>query len=130
MDDNSPKDIQQVADDEVLFRRLTVSNQYKKKDDGSYRPSSALYKSSLGDISVDIASKTTPIKSIKGAKALVGLVAKVPKDLGHPVVEDPVEEDLEHGIEANPAHALITGKVNGKRARTLAGASSWVIQPT
>ncbi|MCF7954682.1 MAG: hypothetical protein K9M75_02660 [Phycisphaerae bacterium] len=127
MDDNSPKDIQQVADDEMLYRRLTVPNQFVENGDGSYRPSSALYKSTLGDISVDIASKTTPAKSIKKALALVGLLAKVPKDLGYPVVEDPVEEDLENGIEGNPAHALIKGEIKGARARKLAGESSWVI---
>lgn len=129
MDDNSPQDAQQVADDEKLFRRITVPNQFTEKADGSYRPTSALFKSTLGDISVDIASKTTLEKSIKKAMALVCLLAKVPNDLGYPVVEDPVEEDLERNIEANPAHALIIGKITRSHARKLANASSWVITP-
>jgi len=129
MDDNSTQDVQQVDDDEELFRRLTVRNQLAKNSDGTYRPSSAVYRSTLGDISVDIASKTTPEKSIKGALALVELLAKVPKDLGHLVVEAPIEEDLECGREANPAHALITGKMNKTHAKKLAVASSWVILP-
>lgn len=129
MDDNSPQDIQQVADDEILFRRV-ISAWIKKKEDGTTGLSSASYYQRSGEISVDIASKTTPEKSIMGAIALAGFVAKVPKDLGNPVVEKPIEEDLEHGIEANPAHALITGKINKTRAKKLAGASSWVIQPT
>lgn len=128
MDDNSTQDIQQVDDDEVLFRRI-VENWILKKEDGTLKLSSASYYQRTGKISVDIASKTTPKKSIKDSLALVGLLAKVPKDLGHPVVEAPIEEDLERDIEANPAHALITGKMNQTRARKLATASSWILQP-
>ncbi len=123
MDDNSTQDIQQVADDEELFRRLTVWNQLAKKPDGSYRPSTAVYRSTLGDISVDIASKTTPEESIKGAIALIGIFAKEPKELGYPVIEEPIEE--------NQAHALIKvgGRMRQSHARKLVGVSSWVIQP-
>ena len=128
MDDNSTQDIQQVDDDEALFRRV-VQAWIQEKEDGTLKLSSASYYQRTGDISVDIASKTTPEKSIKGASALVELLAKVPKDLGHPVVEAPIEEDFESGIEANPAHALITGKMNKTRAKRLAVASSWVILP-
>jgi len=128
MDDNSTQDIQQVDDDEELFRRV-VQDWIQKKEDGTLKLSSASYYQRTGDISVDIASKTTPEKSIKGALALVELLAKVPKDLGHPVVEAPIEEDLECGREANPAHALITGRMNKTHAKKLAIASSWVILP-
>jgi hypothetical protein len=131
MDDNSTQDIQQVADDEELFRRLTVRNQLAKNTDGTYRPSSAVYRSTLGDISVDIASKTTPEESIKDAIALIGIFAKEPKELGYPVVEDPIEENLDSGIEENQAHALIKveGKMTQSHARRLVRVSSWVIQP-
>ncbi len=123
MADNSTQDIQQVADDERLFRRLTVQNQLAKNTDGSYRPSSAVYRSTLGDISVDIASKTTPEESIKGAIALIGIFAKEPKELGYPVIEEPIEE--------NQAHALIKvgGRMCQSHARKLVRVSSWVIQP-
>ena len=131
MEDNSTQDIQQVADDEELFRRLTVQNQLAKKTDGTYRPSSAVYRSTLGDISVDIASKTTPEESIKDAIALIGIFAKEPKELGYPVVEDPIEENLDSGIEENQAHALIKveGTMTQSHARRLAKVSSWVIPP-
>ncbi len=129
MDDNSTQIIQQVADDEILFRRLTVRDWIQKKDDGTFRPSSAVYRSRFDDISVDIASKTTPEKSIKGAFALIELIAKIPKNFGYPVVEDPLEEDLVLGIEENIAHALIKGKITKSHAKKLAVASSWVILP-
>lgn len=121
MDDNSTQDVQQVEDDEVLFRRLTVKHWIQEKDDGTFRPSSAVYRSTSSDISVDIASKTTPKKSIKGAFALIELIAKIPKKFGYPVVEKPIEE--------NPAHALIKGKITKSHAKKLAVASSWAILP-
>ena len=118
---NSPQNTQPVDDDEDLFRRLTVPNQIKHNQDGSLSTSSAVYRSRFDDISVDIASKTTPEESIKNAFALIGILAKEPKGLGYPVVEDP--------FEGNPAHALIKGKITKSHAKKLAKASSWIIEP-
>ncbi|MBW8000438.1 MAG: hypothetical protein FVQ80_00245 [Planctomycetes bacterium] len=121
MDDSLTDDIPQVDDGEMLFRKLTVRGWIVKKGDGAIRPSSAVFISRFDPISVDIASKTTPEESIKEAFALVGLIAGLPKSLGCPVVEDP--------IEGNPAHALIKGKITKSKARQLATASSWIIPP-
>lgn len=112
----------QVSDDEDLFRRLTVRNWIIPKADGSVRPSSAVYKSRSGDISVDIASRTTPQRSIQDAFALIGLSAREPKKLGYPVVEDPLPD--------NPAHGLIKGRITDSHARQLVRSSFWVIEPT
>jgi hypothetical protein len=118
---NSYDKIQQVDDNEELYRRVIVKNQIVTNSDGSLRPSSALYSSSSGDISVDIASKTTPQKSKKDAIALAGVLAQTPKSLGYPVVEDPLPE--------NPAHALIKGKITKGHAREIVRQSFWVIKP-
>lgn len=129
MIDILPKEVQQVADEEVLFRRLTVQSWIQKREDGTFRPSSAVYRSTSDNISVDIASKTTPENSIKGAFALIELVAEIPKSFGYSVVEKPIEEDLERNIEENLAHALIEGKITKSHAKKLAMASSWAIPP-
>jgi hypothetical protein len=129
MDDKPAKESQLVADDEDLFRRLTVPSWIQRNDDGILRPSSAVYITRHDDVSVDIASKTTPEKSIKGAFGLLSLSAKIPKDLGYPVVEDPIEEDKERCLEENLAHALIKGKITKSHAKKMALASSWPIEP-
>lgn len=118
---NSPDSIPHVRDEEELFRRVTVKNQIVANQDGSIRLSSAIYRSTSSDISVDIASKTTPERSINDALALSSILARIPKGLGYPVVEDALPE--------NPAHALIKGRITKSHARELAGKSSWAIEP-
>ena len=123
MDDcTPPTTVQQINDEEDLYRRLTVENWIIPMPNGSIRPSSAVYISRFDDISVDIASKTTPIESIRNALALIGISAREPKELGYPVVEDPI-------LPENPAHALIKGRIRKSHARKLARASFWVIEP-
>lgn len=110
---------QQFVDDkESLWRRIH-SSWIKRYDDGTCCPSSAAFKGK--DISVDVASKTNPQKSIRNSAALAGFLAEVPKKLGHQVVEAPVPD--------NPAHALIMGKVTRTEARAIVNASEWVVGP-
>jgi len=107
-----------VDESESLWRGIHKS-QIKKKLDGTYRPSSGAFKST--DISVDIASKTTPGKSIRNFAALSGFLAEVPIKLGYPVIEYP--------MEGNDAHALIKGKIKSRHATKIANASEWVVGP-
>lgn len=107
-----------VDESESLWRGIHLF-QIKKKLDGTYRPSSGAFKST--DLSVDIASKSTPEKSIRNFAALSGFLAEVPIKLGYPVIEDP--------MEGNDAHALIKGKIKGGHATKIANASEWVVGP-
>jgi hypothetical protein len=107
-----------VDESESLWRGISEF-QIKRNPDGTYRPSSGAFKST--DLSVDIASKTTPEKSVRNFAALSGFLAEVPIKLGYPVIEDPVE--------GNDAHALIKGKIKQGHAREIANASEWVIEP-
>jgi len=107
-----------VDESESLWRGIHKF-QIKPNSDGTYRPSSGAFKST--DLSVDIASKTTPEKSINNFAALSGFLAEVPIKLGYPVVEYPVE--------GNDAHALIKGKIKGGHATKIANASEWVVEP-
>ena len=109
---------QLVDDKESLWRRIHFS-WIKRCDDGTCCPSSAAFKGK--NISVDVASKTNPQKSIRNSAALAGFLAAVPKGLGHQVVEAPVPD--------NPAHALIMGKVTRMEARKIVNASAWVVGP-
>ncbi|HIJ72185.1 MAG TPA: hypothetical protein HPP87_12620 [Planctomycetes bacterium] len=107
-----------VPKNESLWRRIAES-QIVKLEIGTYRPSSAAFKGI--DISVDIASKSTPERSIKTSSGLAGFLAKVPITLGYQVIENPIPE--------NPAHAIIKGKIRRGHARTIAKACQWVIEP-
>ena len=100
-------------------------DQIKENLDGTFRPSSGAFKST--DLSVDIASKSTPEKSIRNFAALSGFLAKVPIKLGYNVIEAPVK-DVE-GVEDNDAHAIIKGKIKGSHAKKIANASEWVVKP-
>jgi hypothetical protein len=107
-----------VDERESLWRGIHKF-QIKPNSDGTYRPSSGAFKST--DLSVDIASKTTPEKSIKNFAALSGFLAAVPIKLGYPVVEDP--------IEGNDAHALIKGNITKTHAKKIANSSKWIVEP-
>jgi hypothetical protein len=108
-----------VPENESLWRRIAKS-QIIKLEIGTYRPSSAAFKSK--DVSVDIASKSTPEQSIKTSSGLAGFLAKVPITLGYQVFENPIPE--------NPAHAIIKGKIRRGHARVLTNACQWVIEPS
>ena len=117
----------QVADEESLWRRIYNNpkvNQYVPNGRGGYRVSSAAFHDTMNQLSVDIASKTTPEKCIEGppkGDALASLKAKIPKRLGYSVVEDPIPN--------NPAHALILGKIRRPDKRKLAASCTWIIPP-
>lgn len=107
-----------VDRNETLYRG--ISQFYiKREDEGIYRISSGAYKTV--DVSVDLASKTTPETSVKSFAALAGLTAACPIDLGYKVVEDALPD--------NPAHALILGKVTSGDAKKMANVSHWVVPP-
>jgi hypothetical protein len=107
-----------VDESESLWRGIHKL-QIIPNSDGTYRPSPGAFKST--DLSVDIASKTTPEKSVRNFAALSGFLAEVPIKLGYPVVEDPVED--------NDAHALIKGNIKKVHARVIANSSKWVVDP-
>jgi hypothetical protein len=107
-----------VDGSESLWRGIH-KDQIKPNSDGTYRPSSGAFKST--DLSVDIASKTTPEKSIRNFAALSGFLAEVPIKLGYPVVEDPLKD--------NDAHALIKGEIKKGHARVIANSSKWIVEP-
>lgn len=128
-----------VDDNELLYRGIVVEentgfpsqivfdNNLQK-----YRLTSAAFLDQ--EISVDIASKTTPQESLNRllkSSALACLQAKQPKELGCEVIADPIDNEK----EKNPAHALICTKTTTtksqrkKIARKLAKCCQWTIPP-
>lgn len=113
-----------VDENEDLWRRIH-SNQIVPDGKGGLRPMSGAFKGR--DISVDLASKTTPQKSIRDSLGLTEFKATIPINLGHRVVEDPIVDDPI--IPDNPAHALILGVIDKKKARIIIDNSHWIINP-
>jgi hypothetical protein len=123
----------EVAQDEDLYRGIItkgVSSQIKK--DG--RISSYAFYDARGELSVDIASKTTSKESLNRlikSDALVMIQAKIPFTLGYKVEEDPIFNVP--GLSDNPAHALILSggvAISQSHRRIMAQHCSWAIPPT
>jgi hypothetical protein len=92
--------------------------------DGTCTPSTGLFQSSTRDISVFIASRTTPEHCMEMNRRWVGLVAisaALIMDLGHQVVEDP--------LPGNPAHAEILGKISKSHRRRIVSGANWIVRP-
>ena len=80
------------------------------------------------EISVDVASKTTPQKTLtklNKSNSVSSLLARVPLNLDLNVLEDPIAD--------NPAHAVIIRKdgkkIQGAASRKMAENCVWVIPP-
>lgn len=119
--DNITKNDNNVRDEEFLWRR--ICRNWITIDESGPRPSSAAFKRKRDEdgVSVDIASKTTPEKSIKDSVALASIQAIVPIRLGYPVCADPILD--------NPAHALIKGDISHSNRQKIAKECTWVIPP-
>ena len=111
---NSPD----VDENEELWRRIH-ERQIVPDEKGGWRPGSHAFKGT--NISVDLARKTTPQKSIKNSAALAGLQASLPVKLGYLVKAAP--------ISGNIAHALICGNISRRDARIICSKCFWVIEP-
>lgn len=109
-----------VHEQEDLWRRVH-SSQIVPNKKGGCRPMSGAFRDR--ELSVDIASKTTPEKSIAGSASLASFSAGIPKRQGYRVVEDPI-------IPTNPAHALVLGPINQTHRREIASKCVWVIPPS
>jgi len=122
-----------VDPNEDLYRGVTAHQIKFDEKLRRYRPSSAAFKDRRGELSVDIASKTTAAESLSRLPksiAISSFHASVPIEWGYSVVAAPVFNAP--GVMDNPAHAVITnGKaMSSKHARELAvNHCSWAIPP-
>jgi hypothetical protein len=100
-----------IEDDDELYRRLPSEH---VKNDGTISSVAFCFRGEPDpSLSVDLAKLTTPQEVLQRARkpgAGVGVItAGVPRGLGLTVRHDPIREDNEQGLAANPAHTLIEG---------------------
>jgi hypothetical protein len=114
-----------IADDERLLRRIRPEDVVVDSVTGQRRPSSAAFKSKSNIISVDLASLTTPGKTLAAYRQfmLVEIDVATVRALGCKVVRDPLPD--------NPAHALLYGNGPGGRmtapqAKEIVSQCKWV----
>jgi hypothetical protein len=110
-----------ITDDEVLWRRI-IPSWIHREPGGKVRPGSVAFLDRLsGELSVHIASLTTPEQALKDRPddSLVAIPAGYPRSLGFAIVRDPKPDD--------PSHALICPSPKGARASKLAEKATWVV---
>jgi hypothetical protein len=128
----------EVDPSEYLYRGIASSPPEASlikhdKEKGTFRPTSLAFKDSRGELSVDVASKTTPEDLLRRLPQSIGIVsfqAAIPISFDYKVVEAPVFNVP--GKPDNPAHALVlsSGEPMSKTARReIAKLCSWVIPP-
>lgn len=104
------------------------------KEKGIYRPTSLAFRDKRGELSVDIASKTTPEESFLRRpqnRGLVSFQASIPISFNYRVIEDPIVNNP--GISDNPAHGLVLSggePMSKKICREIAQKCTWEISPS
>lgn len=111
-----------VADEEELWRR--IHPEWVVSNAGGTRVSSAAFKESSGEISVDRANLTNAEAALAlyPHHGLAAIEARVPRSLGAYVVRARPTPD-------NPAHAVICPRPTRGHARQMAGKCEWRREP-
>ena len=119
--DNSHANYPDVDDREELWRRIHKKLIVRDEKTGGVRPMSGAFKDTRGELSVDIASKTSPVKSVGDWAGLAGFACIIPKEYGHRVVADP--------LPANPAHALVLDRLGNPCIQKIQKHLRWIVEP-
>lgn len=108
-----------IPDDAFLYRRI-IRQWFVQNGDGTERISSAAFKDGRGELSVNVASLTTPRRVLQGRPKdrLAQLQAKIPRSLFLNVMMDAKPDD--------PSHAVICPKASDAKARRMAADATLV----
>jgi hypothetical protein len=115
-----------ILENDRLFRRVPV-NQLFREEDGSYRPSSALFahtKMSVNIESLMIEQGRPPEDTLSGYpdNFLLSITAGSVRKFGHSIVKDTA---LQH----DPAHGLVLGKKCGSFKKEMCRSFQWIVAP-
>lgn len=111
-----------IADKVELYRRIAHGWVCPDQQTGRQRLSSLAFRDSMGEISVELSSLTSPAECMaRGGPTIIGLVALTVaqvREMGFTVVHDPKPD--------NPAHALILGASSKRNSRDLSRVARWI----
>lgn len=121
-----------LSNDELLYRRIWDKPDWinlKALANGELKPSAVAFLDAQNEVSVQVASMTTPEDVLDGFSefGLVSIKAGVPRELDHIVAITPEEPDPSHRAICPPADYT-----KGKRkeaARRMADKINWVVLP-
>jgi hypothetical protein len=108
-----------IPDDAFLYRRI-IPKWFVANEDGTKRISSAAFKDGNGELSVNVASLTTPRRVLQGRPddRLAQLQARIPRSLKLNVMMDVKPGD--------PSHAVICPEASKSQARRMAAGATLV----
>lgn len=115
-----------IPDSDRLFRRVP-RNQLRPLDDGSFRPSSAVFKHRELSITIEsllLAQKREPLDVLKDYpdQFLTSILAGDVRKFGLAIIKD---TDSPH----DPAHGLVLGKKTEGFANAMVRSHRWVVSP-
>lgn len=116
-----------ILDTDRLFRRVT-SNQLSQNEDGTQRPSSAVFRTAELSVNIEslmIEQGRSPEDSLKSCpnEYLTSINVSDVRSYGYPIVKDTLPPN-------DPAHGLVLGNKSSSFAKKMAKElSSWVVEP-
>lgn len=126
MAEETLQDDPSIPDTDRLFRRVPP-NQLVRRDDGSHRPSSSVFKHDKMSVNIEslmAAQGRSPEDTLKGypGQFLTSILAGDVRQFGHPIVKDTAPPN-------DPAHGLVLGKKRDSFANTMVRSQKWIVEP-
>jgi hypothetical protein len=115
-----------IPDTDRLFRRVPP-NQLEPLEDGSSRPTSAVFKHTELSVNIEclmIEQRRPPEDALTGYPGhyLTSIIAGDVRGKGHPIVKDTEPPN-------DPAHGLVLGKKKASFANAMLASHRWIVPP-
>jgi hypothetical protein len=126
MPDETEGDDHSIPDTDRLFRRVPP-NQLEPLEDGSWRPSSSVFKHTRMSVNIEslmVEQGRPPEDTLTNYPDhfLTSIVARDVRAKGHPIVKDTEPPN-------DPAHGLVLGKKKGSFANAMLASHQWIVAP-
>lgn len=120
------RDDPSIPDTDRLFRRVPP-NQVITSEDGSRRPSSAVFKHEKMSVNIEslmLEQGRPPEDTLAGYPNdyLTSIIAGDVRQFGYPIVKDTTAPN-------DPAHGLVLGKKKDSFANAMRGSHQWIVAP-
>jgi hypothetical protein len=126
MPDETEEDDLSIPDTDRLFRRVPP-NQLEPLEDGSLRPTSAVFKHAKLSVNIEclmVEQGRSPEDSLTAYPGhyLTSILVRDVRAKGHPIVKNTEPPN-------DPAHGLILGKKTGSFANAMLASHQWIVPP-
>jgi hypothetical protein len=123
----------EIADNDLLLRRILDKPEWYYIEDGEPKVSSAAFRDRNNEVSVNVAALTTHEQALQGRPldGLASIQASTPRGLQHIIsrtLEDDDPDDPSHRVICPPS-GISKGKIK-EAARLMAKGTTWILKPT